>query len=674
MKLWFLEIVLILSVFFLLLKTSEVLPLTWDEGDSFARVDSILKWSTLSFQTKFSEESILQHWPHTICREGHPAGYSIVIALGKSLADHFRRISCLQPVLSEKVSYRFGPLLLFSFALGAVFYRIQKIFDKQTGFFCVLSILCIPRLFAICQIATCDSVLISSWLLAWAFFPFDRFLIRKDIFCGFWLGLTFSAKFSGWIAVIPFAIYILGRSVKKFASGESFSNEKTCIQKENCPEIHRISQKKQEPFYLWGKNFSFHYLPISLWGHFLLICITALGVFILFNPPIWRHPLSGIQTFFQLNITRSDFNIPVYFFGQLYSPSRPLPWFNTIVWTGITVPAGFLILAFWSLCYYLKPFCCIFSPKFRNRVQYNENRLVSEKEQCFFLILLNFVVLIIVRAFPGLPVHDGVRLFIPAFAFLGILIGIGASLVWPKKSCQKIETSSSVSKSLNFMLIRRTMQLKLKKAKPVIQTKFGDVRSWGFLLTRQLLIVTIFIISLSHLYYYSPQWLSFYNLIIGGPQGAQKAGFETTYYWDALDKDVLQWINQNAKSTEFDSSKKVLFGSFSSQTLYYYRKFGLIQPDCQTISSAHQRISGEYSFYVLQRRASGLTLIDLLLMRNAKPVYIKTIGQKRNAFSNLDNLIFRTYRNIRILEIYSFDDFQKAVYLSKRLEQEKTKN
>ena len=45
------------------------------------------------------------------------------------------------------------------------------------------------------------------------------------------------------------------------------------------------------------------------------------------------------------------------------------------------------------------------------------------------LILGNWVLLVALRALPHTPGHDGVRLFLPAFGVLAMLVGMGARQV-----------------------------------------------------------------------------------------------------------------------------------------------------------------------------------------------------------------------------------------------------
>src|SRR5690606_26487396 len=74
---------------------------------------------------------------------------------------------------------------------------------------------------------------------------------------------------------------------------------------------------------------------------------VALLTVILFTPPWWTAPLTGLAGFFQSNLTRGE-TIPIetLFLGRVYiTPTGSLPWYNTLVWTLFVTPIGFLLLA-----------------------------------------------------------------------------------------------------------------------------------------------------------------------------------------------------------------------------------------------------------------------------------------------------------------------------------------
>ncbi|MGL6227314.1 MAG: hypothetical protein ACRC10_11905 [Thermoguttaceae bacterium] len=582
---------IIVSVFVLmiLLATSDRLPLTWDEGESVDRVENLLTW--FGTDHPLTVQSIEEHWTFTTQIEGHPAGYGIVIALGKTIYPFFPGLNHL---FSPKTEYRFGPLLLFTIAVGVVYYQLQDRFSQSVAVFWVLTVLMLPRVFAHLHIAACDSPLLSSWLLCWAtfhaaFIPKDNLGFSKNelstlppntlnlknrddagrisafsvffmrgVLWGFCLGLTLSMKFTGWIAVIPCFLTVLILPNRK-------------------------------------KNLLYRFLP----GLFL-----ALIVFLFLNPPLWVDPVQGFRQFFSLNTSRTGFNISILFLGQMYNLDHPLPWYNTIIWVLITIPLGFLLLGFYGVYALFRR-----SPHLSFGIR--------------FSILINAMILLIVRAIPGTPPHDGVRLFVPAFPFLAMIIAIGAtSLFFPTEN-----NRDRAGKMPMFAEFFRSPLLSMKR------------------LTR-LFVILVFGFSLFNMFWYSPQWLSYYNAVIGGLDGAKRAGMEPTYYWDALDGEVLHWIASNT-----DVDELVCFSASSTKNMLLLRKWGELERDFFRRFATDQQ-GKTIRWYILQRRPSGEYPRDIRLIEQAEPVFRKVIRRGGVGIWRLDD--------VPLLEIYSFDDFERT--------------
>ena len=120
--------------------------------------------------------------------------------------------------------------------------------------------------------------------------------------------------------------------------------------------------------------------------------------------------------------------------------------------------------------------------------------------------------------------------------------------------------------------------------------------------------------SASSLFWYAPQWLSYYNLAIGGLPGATALGMEPTYYWDGLDRSVWDWLERNTAPGE-----KVRFAAPSSENLLLMERWGVLavqfRPDAP----------GRYRWYVVQNRPSAWGPADRLLIAHFRPAYSKTI-------------------------------------------------
>ena len=532
----------------MLVATSDELPMTWDEGNAIRRAEGIQhwagRWMTLGDESgepgPLTSVAINEDWHYTTRIEGHPAFYGIVIAIGRGLSAGF---------LSPLDSWRLGPMLLFGLAAGAMFWRMAREYSPAAGLAAVAALMMLPRMFVHAHTASFDGPLVACWILAWALFAPARVNWRVGIVWGIALGLTLSAKATGWLAPFPFIAWTLiyrdRRAAKALAVG----------------------------------------IPV------------ALVTFWITNPPLWHQTAQSLVAFFSLNLDRSQFNISTQFLGRMYNLDHPLPWYNTLVWTGVTVPVGFLFLAGAGLIRVLRR---------------------CRREPLGTLLATNWLVLIIVRALPGTPPHDGVRLFLPSFAFLAALAGVGAAGL--------LTTTAGVTSSVRQGVPEDTPGLSGSGTRRFRVTAIA--------------ILCVYLTAAGNLRWYAPQWLSYYNLAIGGLPGATALGMEPTYYWDGLDETVLDWLRQHAGPRE-----KVCFGSASTENLALMSEWGMLQVEYR------DRAPGEFRWYVLQHRPSGLQPADLWLIENRQPVFRKTIRSGGWGPWRLD---------VPLVEVYPYADFVEA--------------
>ena len=583
-----------MAVFFVLVGTSQMLPLVWDEGELISRASAVKAWGERAVvspmgdeehMSPFSQEGITESWKSTTTIEGHPGGYLVVIAFGRTLADVANAFTPdFLPKLSPKTAWRFGPILMMSLALGVLFSAVRKHFDTAAALFSVVAVLLTPRVFAHAHFATCDGVLMAAWLLAVATFPMprdddqsmqtapllSRLRFQKSvlpaIIWGLCLGLTLSAKFTGWAV---FGVWSLVFGV-------------WCWRKARIFFAQTLTKKT----------------PHSPIPHFFALCI-ALLVFYALNPPLWHRPISGLADFLHLNTHRGQYNVSILFWGQMYHLEKPLPWYNTLVWVAITFP---------TLLFVMLPFGV-------HRMFVNDRDIqVAQANRVRFswLIVLNAMVLLVVRAIPGTPPHDGVRLFVVAFPFLAVIAGIGMSVVW------RLRWGNIFSR--------------VEKAKAAQSALIG-----------RLVVATVLVVCGGNLVSYAPQWLSFYNAVIGGVNGAARNGFEPTYYWDAFDAEVIAVLNKNTAEHE----KIRLTTARSSKTFDLVRAWDGLQPKFRPNKP------GEYRWYVFQMRPSALLPVDRVLLRDFEPAYVKSVSQP--------SLFFLQTRETPILYVFENDDYLKAL-------------
>ena len=285
----FYSIIIFLIAFVLLNATSKMVPMCWDEGDSFWRAEQIECWLELK-DAPADAKPAADSLPYISYSEGHPAFYGLLAASG-DVAGRF----------VPGVNWRTFFLFFYALTIAAVFGKLLRRYPTSVApaLIAAASMILIPRLYCHAHFAVNDSILTSCWVLAWVFFTEEekpKSLWRAVPF-GVFLGLTMASKFTGWLAIPCFAaVWIFHRNRNLF-------------------------------FYL-------------LTG-FVAAALTFYAV----NPPLWSNPIGGMCEFFSRNLGREEtFNLTGYFFGRLYSITNSLPWYNALVWVAITIPVGILFL------------------------------------------------------------------------------------------------------------------------------------------------------------------------------------------------------------------------------------------------------------------------------------------------------------------------------------------
>jgi hypothetical protein len=140
---------------------------------------------------------------------------------------------------------------------------------------------------------------------------------------------------------------------------------------------------------------------------------------------------------------------------------------------------------------------------------------------------------------------------------------------------------------------------------------------------------------------YYPQTLSHYSVLAGGLRGAAEKGMEPTYWWDALDNDVLEWLNQRASADEAVAFSTVF-------NLGELRSRGKLR--AQTVGVE----TGRFKWYVLQNRPGMFTNTDRYLMRREKPAYVKYAGRRRRGETVPHDLA------VPLISVFTSDQYHRA--------------
>jgi hypothetical protein len=514
-NLW-LAILIGAGTWIVLAATARGIPLIWDEPEYLFRADRILTWLRL------------------LTDVGNPQGgvhalSSIVIhqywwftdsveghpAWGGALIALGKALGGdrLHPLTAARAV----PVAVFSIACGAVAFRLKRDEGTVAAIAAPAAVLTLPRLFADAHFAALDGQLTAWWLLLWVVDAAPGRSTRKAIGVGILLGLTGATKFTGWFALGP------------IVASRAIDNDRSAIRE------------------------------------LLTIVTAALAAFVVVNPPLWSTPVAGLVAYFRLNVGLQDANFfgvaqatrpPIvlrdYLFGGMqYGPLHPyLPWYNTLAWLTLATPLPTLVLGIIGL--------------------------VDAVRRRVILLPLHWVTLMILRALPGAPPYDGIRLFLPAFAFWCVLSGVGAERVWDWS-------------------VRRGDAWRPRLAAAGLVAAFAAA---AFNLSR-----------------YYPQALSHYSVVAGGLRGAASLGLEPTYWWDALDDDVLGWLNDHTRR-----GGAVAFSEIDGSHEWLLHHWGRLQPEVTSTDD------GPFTWYVLQNRPSLLGDVDRALMGKETPAFVKYPG------------------------------------------------
>ncbi len=269
--------------------------------------------------------------------------------------------------------------------------------------------------------------------------------------------------------------------------------------------------------------------------------LLALVILLILIPPWWHNPLLGLDRFFQSNFTRAQTTpLKTLFLGRIYeTPSGSLPWYNTTLWTLMVTPVGFLCLSMVGLWRAIAP---------------------ARRDSIGMLFLGHWAFLMVLRALPHTPGHDGVRQFLPAFGFLALLAGLGAEFV-----------VSRLGRWGNSL---------------VVLAVFEGAMTCGQMI---------------------PVPLSYYNPLFGGLPGATRLGMEPTYYWDALQPEILDWLNAHSSPDQ-----KVRFSRYPTSWLYLRQtkklRVGILPTE-----------PGDWAWYVVQNRPGEFRALERDLIAHGKP-------------------------------------------------------
>ena len=238
-------------------------------------------------------------------------------------------------------------------------------------------------------------------------------------------------------------------------------------------------------FMIWNRD----QWKTSLFQMFL-ICFIGLGVFYILNPDWWHSTLSRGREFIFQTMTRGEWTpFTVYFEGKFYNYRAPFYYPFTMFF--ITTPVLHLLFLVSGLFFSLK-------------------RLKHHFDRRTFLILTGMFVPFLILTLPISPAHDGIRYLLPAFPFAACFMTTGLETLW-----RRLRGYSNVSlpgRSVRWVFACLALLFLALDAKAPTRIP--------------------------------PFELSYYNFLVGGLSGAHARGYETTYWLEVVNGDVLKSLNR----------------------------------------------------------------------------------------------------------------------------------
>lgn len=488
----------------------------------------------------FGRDALEWFWPFARQEpNGHPAFYALLGLAGDLVAPSWRALP----------RARLGPIILFSLTAGVIFGYFLSRFGGAPAALAAGSWVLQPNLFGHGHYAAYDGVLTSLWVLAVVVFA---------------------------EAVIP---KWTRRSLEVGQASKPDFRSQTERRQARQPDLRHpanlappLRAETAPAWARWGWTVLLGVIlgcsaATKLTGWFIPLAFLAwaavyrnanafktLGVALVIGmivllalmPPWWPAPIIGITRFFESNFSRAkSIPIEVLFLGTTYNtPRQSLPWYNTLLWTLLVTPVGFLLLGGFGLWAAVRCW---------------------RSEPLGLLIAGHWAFLMILRALPGAPGHDGVRLFLPAFGLLALLGGLGVKAV----------------------VDRGWRWVKLAVALALIEGAIS---------------VAIMM----------PVPLSYFSPLVGGLPGATALGMEPTYYWDALTSDARRFLVEQTPP-----GRTIVFRTFPTSWLYL-REIGELPRQIAPLDA------GLPQWIVLQNRPGAFSDDDRLVVERARPAYTVT--------------------------------------------------
>ncbi|MBI3467115.1 MAG: glycosyltransferase family 39 protein [Planctomycetes bacterium] len=523
----------------------------------FGKLTQARSWQAAT--AVLSQRSILEAWDYN--RYGpnfHPPLSGMLASLGYAAAG--RR-------MDEIAAWRLASGAEFALAVAVLFLFLARRYGPWVGGVAAGALVLMPRVVGDGHIFGTDMPMMTMWALtALAFWKGLESRLWRILF-GVLLGLCFVTKFSAMLVIVPLGAWLfcyrVAPSLNKARvvtavlatvvvgwplalGGYEVWRLADLIRLET--QRHMLDDRAGYIAYVdvqqLGVTSRFAgwllVLPLPLWlvwsaasawsrlrewvGPGLQLWLAGLAiapaVAISANPTWWHETLPQLTHYYQISVGRQTSlpDIEIFYLGKKYIYS--LPWHNGWVLTAVTVPTAILVLAAVGL-----------GTAVRDR----------RRDPLRVFFVLNMITLPVIRMLPT-PAHDGVRLMLPTFFFLAALAGWGFGVIEPLVNRFRTEQHSTA---------------------PVLGV-----------------IAAIFLGPPAYwLYQAHPYELSYYNGLAGGLPGAQRRGFEPTYWYDAVTPEVVSELNDPERGLPRGAVLGLPDPKINPEVFYVLQEMGKLRPD-----------------------------------------------------------------------------------------------
>lgn len=525
-----------------------------DEGIYFPAAESYANWFRLLFRAPsqaLTDAAIVSAWD---INHEHPALMKELYGLSHLL--FHQGLGWLRPATALRLPALAMAALVpaLSFLLGSALY------SRAVGLFAAISFLLVPRHVFNAELAAFDMPVAAMWLLVVYSFWRAMESRRWGVLCGVAFGLALCTKHNALFlpfVLTPFALWRAWRESKASPEARTWAWRFVGL-------FAAVTVLYALLYVALGPaGFQKRFIPLS--PHMLLfVGLAALAVWVLRElhrvhaatarallpvvtmavfgpilfylhwPYLWHHPVD--RTAWYLNFHATHNHYAWFYLGDLMR-APPFPLSYVVVKTALTVPTSLFVPM--VVGWFTVVGRALLTLPSRTR------EWVRRPSTAELLVAVNAAVPIAVISHPQVPHFGGVKHWLPAMPFLGILAGMAVV-----SGCTA--------------LVER-----LRARRPTLPFAAVAVPVLALLMAPALIgLVRVF-----------PYGTGFYSELAGGLPGAASLGMQRQF-WSSHVTGVLPWINEHAKP-----GARLYLHEVTGYSFLHYQENGMLRRDLQMVGS-----------------------------------------------------------------------------------------